>query len=91
MSIFVKNTQTCWLTVLIVSFGVLISHTKFQHDSSYNRKQAQKQKILEKTISDGPSANLRQLFNSNVTNVSVISGLRIELGPSEVVFFPYQS
>ena len=28
--------------------------------------------ILEKTISDGPSAYLRPLFNSNMTRVSVI-------------------
>ena len=38
----------------------------------YNRKQAQKQNFLEKTISDGPSANLRPLFNRNVTKVSVL-------------------
>ena len=54
MSIFIKNIQTCRLTVFIVSFG------------------APKHNILEKNISDGPSANLRPLFNSNVTKVSVI-------------------
>ena len=33
---------------------------------------AQKQNILEKALSDGPSVNLRPLFNSNMTKVSVI-------------------
>ena len=31
-----------------------------------------KQNILEKALSDGPSANLRPLFNSKVTKVSVL-------------------
>ena len=35
----------------------------------YNKKPAQKQNILEQTIFDGPSANLRPLCNSNVTKV----------------------
>ena len=35
-------------------------------------KQAQQQNILEKALSDGPSATLRPLFNSNMTKVSVI-------------------
>ena len=52
----------------------------------YNRKQSPKQNILEKNISHGPSANLKPLFNSNVAKVSVLSGLRIEIGPSEVVY-----
>ena len=42
------------------------------YNRDYNRKRAQKRNIHEKTISDGPSANLRPLFNSNVTKVSVI-------------------
>ena len=54
----------------IVSLGALINHKHFQSD--YNRKRAQKQNIPEKNNSDGPSANLRPLFNSNVTKVSVI-------------------
>ena len=32
----------------------------------------QKQNILKKALSDGPSVNLRPLFNSNMTKVSVI-------------------
>ena len=74
MSFFVKNIQTCRLRFFIVSLGALINHKKFQGDSNedYNRKQGQKLNILEKTISDGPSANLRPLFNSNVTKVSII-------------------
>ena len=57
-----------------MSFGALISHKKFQHDSlspSWSKfeieftigitkgKYAQKQNILEKALSDGPSVNLR--------------------------------
>ena len=45
---------------------------RFNLNRDYNGKRAQKQNILEKTISDGPSANLRPLFNSNVTKVSVL-------------------
>ena len=35
-------------------------------------KCAQKQNILERALSDGPSVNLKPLFNSNMTKVSVI-------------------
>ena len=41
-------------------------------DSDYNGKCAQKQNILKKALSDGPSANLSPLLNSNMTKVSVI-------------------
>ena len=66
-----------------MSFGALISHKKFQHDSStpswskFAIKFTMGITIRNKpknrlTISDGPSANLRPLFNSNVTKVSFI-------------------
>ena len=42
------------------------------YNGDYNRKKGQQLNILEKTILDGPSANLRPLFNSNMTKVSVI-------------------
>ena len=40
----------------------------------YNRKYAQKLNILEKALSDGPIANVRPCFNSNMTKISVIKG-----------------
>ena len=48
-----------------------MSADDFYYNGDYNGKQAKKQNVLEKNISDGPSANLSPLFNSNVTKVSV--------------------
>ena len=45
----------------------------FSYKGDYNGKQAQKQNILEKALSDGPSANLRPVDLINVAKVSILS------------------
>ena len=91
VSIFVNIIQTCQLMFFIVSLDALINHKQFQHDTSsphaiiwhwiyngnYNGKCAQKQNIVKKALSDGPSATLRPLFNSNMTKVSIIKYYQI--------------
>ena len=42
------------------------------YNGDYNKTQAQRKNILEKNIYDGPSANLRQLFVSDLTKVYII-------------------
>ena len=64
----------------IVSFCALISHKKFQHDSltpSWSKFEIEFTIGITignepKNISDGPSANLRPLFNIKVPKVSVL-------------------
>ena len=43
------------------------------YNRDYKRKCAQKQNILKNALSDCPSANVRPLFNSNMTKVSVLN------------------
>ena len=49
-----------------------IAFLNWIYNRDYNRKCAQKKNFLKKELSDGPSVNLRPLFHSNTTKVSVI-------------------
>ena len=40
------------------------------YNRDYKEKYAQKQNILKNSLSDYPSANVRPLFNNNMTKVS---------------------
>ena len=44
----------------------------FSYNGDYNGKRAKKHNIPEKAVSDGPSAFLRPLYNSNMAKVSII-------------------
>ena len=44
---------------------------------NFNGKQAPKNNILKKALSDGPSENLRPLYNSNVAKVSIVKWSQI--------------
>ena len=74
--------------VFIVRFGAMINHKQFQSDSStpslpkftikfkmgitIGNNPKNRISYKKKTMSDGPSANLKPLFKSSVTKVSVI-------------------
>ena len=49
----------------------------FGCNGDFNGKQAKKHNILKKALSDGPSANLRPLYNSNVAKVSIVKWSQI--------------
>ena len=64
-----------------MSFGALIKHKKFQHDSAFPSWSkfdieftigTQKHNILKKALYDCRSAKETPLFNSNRTKVSVL-------------------
>ena len=44
---------------------------------NFNGKQAPKNNILKKALSDGPSENLRPLYNSNVAKVLMVKWSQI--------------
>ena len=45
-------------------------HSLFSYNGNYYGKEAQKQNILENSLSDGPSSILTPLYNSNVAKLS---------------------
>ena len=49
----------------------------FGCNGDFNGKRAKKHNILKKALSDGPSANLRPLYNSNVAKVSIVKWSQI--------------
>ena len=49
----------------------------FGCNGDFNGKQDKKHNILKKALSDGPSANLRPLYNSNVAKVSIVKWSQI--------------
>ena len=51
----------------------------FGCNGDFNGKQAKKHNILKKALSDGPSANLRPLYNSNVAKVSIVKWSQISI------------
>ena len=57
---------------------------------NFNGKRAPQKNILRKVLSNGPSANLRPLYNSNVAKVSIVkwSQILISIVRSSILGIP---